>query len=338
MQQRFNDMSRQRETRTWRWFLPVGALALLLVGGCTTSEPPASSSARAKAFRFTGATPLAIFCTTQQVADAVRNIAGEHAEVTALMGPGVDPHLFRPKPSDVLQLRRADIVFYNGLHLEGRIIETLEKLAEQKPVVAITEGLVETNDDRLLRPAEFEGLYDPHVWHDVWLWSDCVGYAAEKLAEFDPARGDDYRANADAYRQRLAELDAECRGRLEAIPVDRRLLVTAHDAFGYFSAAYGLEAIGIKGISTEDEADFQHLDNVRRILVERQIPVVFVESSTSPRLVNQLIEECQSAGHELRIGEELYSDAMGSAGSGAEDYMGMIRANVTAVVDGLAGE
>jgi manganese/zinc/iron transport system substrate-binding protein len=325
-----------------RW-LPTRLMALLValatLTGCVDSDDrhqhPASGQKPLRQYQ--GDAPLAIFCTTGQVADAVRHVAGAHADVVALMGPGVDPHLFRPKPSDVLRLRRADIVFYNGLHLEGRIADTLEQLGEHKPVVAITEGLVAADDPRLQKPTEFEGYYDPHVWHDVALWSECVQYAADKLAEFDPQRGDDYRANAKAYRTQLDELNAECRTQLDTIPQDRRLLITAHDAFGYFSAAYGLQTIGLKGISTEDEADFAHLDEVRRMLVERKIPAVFIESSTSPRLVNQLIEECRRAGHEVRIGKELYSDAMGPAGSGAEFYIGMIRANVSAIVAGLGG-
>ncbi len=323
-----------------RW--PTGAVLGLAVAwamctGCVDANRHAGNSA-SEPFRYSGTPPLAIFCTTSQVADAVRNIMGKNAEVTALMGPGVDPHLFRPKPSDVIKLRRADVVFYNGLHLEGRIADTLERLAETKPVIAMAQGLLEAQDPRLMKPTEFAGYYDPHVWHDVELWSICVQYAADRLADYDPTRGDEYLANATAYRQELADLDAECRTKLATIPTNRRLLVTAHDAFGYFSAAYGLETIGLKGISTEDEADFQHLDEVRALLVARKIPAVFVESSTSPRLVNQLIEECRSAGHEVRVGNELYSDAMGSAGSGAEFYTGMIRANVTAIVDGLGEE
>ena len=321
----------------WVAVLNAGVASLAAVSGCADgSRHEHSAEVAAKpVLHFDGDPPLSIFCTTGQVADAVRNIVGEHAEVVALMGPGVDPHLFRPKPSDVLRLRQADMVFYNGLHLEGRIVDTLEKLAEQKPVVAVTEGLVETDDSRLLKPTDFAGYHDPHVWHDVQLWSSCVEHTADKLAEFDPDRADDYRANAARYQQQLADLDAECRAQLETIPKDRRVLVTAHDAFNYFSAAYGLETIGLKGVSTEDEADFGHLDEVRRLMVDRKVPAVFVESSTSPRLVNQLIEECQSQGHVVRVGEELYSDAMGPAGSGAESYTGMIRANVGAIVAGL---
>lgn len=324
-------MSSRCKTIDFRHLAACLVFVLSSASGCQRQE------SEVKVHRFSGETPLAIFCTTGQVADAVRAIVGSHGTVTALMGPGVDPHMFRPKPSDVLKLQRADIVFYNGLHLEGRIVDTLEQLGESKPVVAFTGKLVDGHDDRLLTPPEFEGLHDPHVWHDVSLWSDCVGHAVEQLCEFDPARADDYRANAAAYQAGLLELDAEIRSSLQSLPAERRLLVTAHDAFGYFSAAYDIETIGLKGVSTDSEADFAHLDHVRKVMVERKVPAVFVESSTSPRLVNKLIEECQAAGHEVRVGEELYSDAMGPAGSGAEGYEGMMRANVESIVAGLSG-
>jgi manganese/zinc/iron transport system substrate-binding protein len=312
--------------------LSIGLCLALLVSvtaGCQQVGDDASQS------KFDGTPPLKIVCTTQQVADALHNIAGEHAKIEALMGPGVDPHLYRTKPSDLLKLQDADIVFYNGLHLEGRVADALEQLGQRKPVVPFAGRLEESDDPRLLSPTDAAGVHDPHLWHDVQLWSDCVGYAAERLAEFDPAGADDYRANAEAYRAELAELDGEVRTAIESIPAERRLLVTAHDAFGYFSKAYGIETIGLKGISTEDEADFAHLDHVREVLVERKVPAVFVESSTSPRLVNKLIEECAASGHQVRVGHELYSDAMGPAGSGAETYTGMIRANVAAIVEGL---
>lgn len=315
-------------------WLRLGMGMCLLACVASGCQPPEQ---QAVPHQFDGQTPLAVFCTTGQVADAVRAIVGSHGTVTALMGPGIDPHMYRPKPSDVLKLQKADIVFYNGLHLEGRIVDTLEQLADQKPVVAFAAGLVQQHDRRLRSPPEFEGLHDPHVWHDARLWSDCVAHAVEKLCEFDPARADDYRAGAAAYQQQLLKLHDEIKTSLASIPAERRLLVTAHDAFGYFSAAYDIETIGLKGVSTDSEADFAHLDHVRKVIVERQVPAVFVESSTSPRLVQKLIEECQAAGHEVRVGEELYSDAMGPAGSGAEDYQGMMRANAESIVRGLSG-
>jgi manganese/zinc/iron transport system substrate-binding protein len=315
-----------------RFHLATSIFLALLVGVAGGCQPGSGTSG---AFTFAGEPPLKIVCTTQQVADAVEHIAGEHAQVEALMGPGVDPHLHRPTPSDLLKLEAADIVFYNGLHLEGRVADALEQLGTRQPVVPLAGLLEEQHDPRLLSPSDAAGVHDPHLWHDVQLWSHCVAYAAERLCEFDPQRADEYRANAAAYRAELEQLDDEVRAAIESIPAERRLLVTAHDAFGYFSKAYGIETIGLKGISTEDEADFAHLDHVRAVLVERKVPAVFVESSTSPRLVNKLIEECAASGHQVRVGHELYSDAMGPAGSGAETYTGMIRANVAAIAEGL---
>lgn len=312
-------------SRSGGWFRLALACCLLAgVAGCNSSVGHDGSSSRWK-----------IFCTTGQVADALQAIAGEHGHVTGLMGPGVDPHLYRAVPADIARLQAADIVFYNGLHLEGRIIETLERLKRHKPVVAVTAGLVERDDPRLLKPQGFAGLYDPHVWHDAKLWAECVLYAAERLAEFDPLRADDYRANARAYVDRLEQLHEFARAQIQTIPAEQRLLVTAHDAFGYFSKAYGLQAVGLKGISTEDEVDIQHMDEVIALLVRQKIPAVFVESSTAPRIVEALIEPCRRQGHEVRVGGELYADALGPEGSGAETYEGMLRANVKTIVDGL---
>jgi manganese/zinc/iron transport system substrate-binding protein len=318
-------------------------LSLLVLGlaasiGCNSSSDQSHASTASSDHKFTGELPLKILCTTGQIADAVKQIAGEHAEVTALMGPGVDPHLYRAVPADVAQLKSADIVFYNGLHLEGRIVDTLEQLGKKKPVVAVAARLEEQKDARLRTPPEFEGLHDPHVWHDALLWADCTDYAAERLAAFDPDRSTDYTANAKAYRNKLESLDQWCRDEIATIPEERRVLVTAHDAFGYFSNQYGIKAIGLKGISTEDEVDFQHMDEVITLLVERKIPAVFVESSTAPRIIEALIEPCQKQGHDLIIGGELYADALGSADSGADTYEGMIRANVQTIVAGLSGE
>jgi len=319
-------------------FLASAALVVsaMFVAGCgRTNDHSHEATGTSLTGTFKGEPPLTILCTTGQVADAIRHIAGDHAEVTALMGPGVDPHMFREKPSHVVALKQADVVFYNGLHLEGKLVETLETFAKQKPVFAIARRLLDTKDTRLRRPPEFEGYFDPHVWHDALLWADCVDYAAEKLAVFDPDRAEDYRANAKQYRSELEQLHSDITQQIESIPAGQRVLVTAHDAFGYFSKAYAIETHGLKGISTEDQADFQHMDEIRSMLVERKIPAVFVESSTPPRLVEQLIEECQTAGHSVHKGEELYSDALGEAGSGADNYIGMMRANVASIVAGL---
>jgi manganese/zinc/iron transport system substrate-binding protein len=265
----------------------------------------------------------------------LRNIGGEHVDVVGLMGPGVDPHLYRPVPSDIERLSGADAIFYNGLHLEGRMGEVFERVGRRKPTIAVTDGLVKANDPRLRKPPEFEGYFDPHVWHEPIMWADCVTYAAKKLAEFDPAHRDEYLRNAETYKQSLAELDAYCRDRLGAIPKPQRVLVTAHDAFGYFSNAYDLESMPLGGISTEEEVGIGRMDEVINFLVDRKIRAVFVESAVAPRIVEALIEPCRKRGQEVHIGGELYADCLGPADSNADTYTGMIKANVDTIVSAL---
>ena len=274
-------------------------------------------------------------CTTGQVADAVRVIGGPRFEVSAMMGPGVDPHLYTSVPSDIEQLESADIVFYNGLHLEGRLADVLHRLAERRPAFAFTAKLEAEDSPLLKKPTPTSEYYDPHVWHDVKLWSECIRYVTEVLARFDPSHATEYQERGEKYLAELADVDAYARSQIDSIPPKQRVLVTAHDAFEYFSSAYGLEPVGLKGISTEDEIDIGRVDEVIEIVVDRKIPVVFVESSVAPRMVEALIAPCKQQGHEVRIGGELYSDALGGVGSGAETYVGMIRANVDTIVAGL---
>lgn len=278
-----------------------------------------------------------VVCTTGPVTDLVRSIGGPHLSVTGLMGPGVDPHLYRERPSDIERLANADIVFYNGLHLEGRMADTLEKLGERKPTFAVTHDLVASQDQRLRKPAEFEGYYDPHVWHDARLWSDCATYVAQSLSEYDPAHRDDYLKNLATYREELLEADQYSRRQLATIPEAQRVLVTAHDAFGYFCPAYGLTPMPLKGISTEEEITIGRMDEVINFLVDRKISAVFVETAVAPQIVSALIRPCKQKGLDVHIGGELYADALGPIGSGAETTAGMIRANVDTIVAALAG-
>jgi manganese/zinc/iron transport system substrate-binding protein len=265
----------------------------------------------------------------------LRNLGGEHLDVTGLMGPGVDPHLYRAVPADIERLSAADMIFYNGLHLEGRMGELFEDLVDRKPTFAVTHSLVDVKDKRLRKPPEFEGYYDPHVWHDPQLWAECVKYVATTLGEFDPAHREDYNKNRDAYLQQLDEADRYCRERWATIPAEQRALVTAHDAFNYFCEAYELISMPLKGVSTEEEVTIGRMDEVVNFLVERKIKAVFVESATAPQVVRALIEPCKKAGHEVRIGGELYADALGPADSGADHYLGMIKANVDTIVSAL---
>jgi manganese/zinc/iron transport system substrate-binding protein len=285
--------------------------------------------------RFTGEYPMHVVCTTGQVADMLRNVGGEHVAVTTMMGPGVDPHLYRESPSDIERLSAADAIFYNGVHLEGRMADLFEKLAERQPTFAVTHSLVAAKDARLRKPPEFEGYYDPHVWHYPTLWADCVEYVTNVLCEFDPTHRDDYIRNSAAYKKELIDLDNYCRTRLAEIPKPQRVLVTAHDAFGYFCLTYGLESMPLGGVTTEEEVSIGRMDEVVNFLVERKVKAIFVESAVAPRIVEALIEPCRQRGHEVHIGGELYADALGPVSSGAETYVGMIKANVETIVKAL---
>ncbi|HET8728813.1 MAG TPA: zinc ABC transporter substrate-binding protein [Alphaproteobacteria bacterium] len=275
-----------------------------------------------------------IVTTTAQVGDIVRGVAGDEAAVESLMGAGVDPHLYRPTRSDVAALARADLVFYNGLHLEGQMYDVLERLALDKPVVPVTERLEEA---RLLADATGVSRFDPHVWMDVSVWMEGTATVAEVLAEADPPNAETYRRNAEAYRAELARLDAYVRDVLASVPEGSRVLVTAHDAFNYMGDAYGLEVVGIQGISTESEAGLQRIEEIVDLLVERGIAAVFVETSVSERNVRALIDGAAAQGHEVRIGGTLYSDAMGEPGTYTGTYVGMIDHNATVIARALGG-
>jgi manganese/zinc/iron transport system substrate-binding protein len=281
---------------------------------------------------------MRVVCTTGQVAELAARIGGEHVEVEALMGPGVDPHLYSPVASDVRKLAAADIVFYNGLHLEGRMADLFVQMARRKATFAVTEGLQMRQDKRLREPPEFEGLYDPHVWHDPMIWADCVKDMAEALAEYDPPHAEDYRKHAEAYRAELAELDKFCREEIATIPKKNRVLVTAHDAFGYLGKTYDVEVFGLKGISTEDEKDLKRQEEMVQMIVRRKIPAVFVESAVAPKTIEALVEPCRALGWDVKIGGELYADALGPAGSDDATYPGMIRANVRTIVKALGDD
>jgi len=304
----------------------AAAACLILLPGC---EPAGSSGTFGRHY------PLRVVCTTGYVADLLREVGGAHVEVEAMMGPGVDPHLYKATPRDVRKLNRADVVFYNGLHLEGRLVGLLEKLARFKPVFAVTEGRIEQQDPRLRKTAGSADVYDPHVWFDVGLWAQCALDTAEQLAELVPEHADDFRANAEAYAEQLNQLDAQCRSRLGVIPAEQRVLVTAHDAFGYFGAAYDVEVRGLQGLNTADEASLAAINQLVDLLVRRQVKAVFVESSVPPKNVQALVEACAARGHRLAIGGELYSDALGPPDTPQATYVGVVRHNLETIVAAL---
>lgn len=277
--------------------------------------------------------PLRAVATTSIVADVVREVGGDAISVLSLMGPGVDPHLYRASEGDVRRMADADIVFYNGWHLEGRMAEVLEEMgARRTPTVAVAEVIDEAE---LLSPPEFEGAFDPHVWMDVSLWRRTVDVVAAALAERDPENAEGYRERAAAYGARLEALDAWVHDQVETVDPDRRVLVTAHDAFNYFGRAYGFEVRGLQGISTAAEAGTSDVQNLARFVAERRIPAIFVETSVSPRSIEAVQAAVRARGFEVSVGGNLYSDALGGVGSGAETYEGMIRHNVESIVGAL---
>lgn len=279
------------------------------------------------------AAPVRVTATVSMVADLARQVGGDGVEVTALMGPGVDPHLYKATATDLLRLQRADVILYNGLHLEGRMQEVLERMARSGRRVVAVAGVIPV--DRLLRPAGDEDAPDPHVWFDVRLWSLCAGAVAEALAQAAPDHAPAFRQRAAAYQARLATLHEWAVAEAATVPAGRRVLITSHDAFSYFGRAYGFEVVGLQGISTVTEAGLADMTRMVDFLRARNIPAVFVESSVSPAALERISRD---AG--VRIGGELFSDALGAPGQKLDGrdvgtYEGMFRHNLETIVRAL---
>jgi manganese/zinc/iron transport system substrate-binding protein len=276
--------------------------------------------------------PIRVVTTTGMIADLAGRIAGPHATVEPLMGSGVDPHLYKASESDVRKLSEADLVLYNGLHLEGKMGDILAKMARRRPVVAVSETV---STERLREPPEFAGQYDPHIWFDVSLWTETIDPILAALVELDPAHADAYTRHADRLRSEMIDLDAWVEARIAELPEDRRILVTAHDAFGYFGQRYGVQVVGLQGISTLAEAGLQDVERVVDLVVDRQITSIFIESSVPQRSVEAVQVACRERGHEVTIGGQLFSDAMGAPGTPEGTYAGMVRHNVNTIVNSL---
>ena len=278
---------------------------------------------------------LRVVATTGMVADLAMQIGGERVAVTSLMGPGVDPHLYKASEGDVRRLTRAQLILYNGLHLEAKMGDVLEEIGTRRRVVAVTDAIPR---ERLRAPPEFEVAYDPHVWLDVSLWSLAAERVRDALGEADAAHAAEYRARADAYLARLRELDAYVRRQAARVPPAQRVLVTAHDAFGYFGRAYGFEVRGLQGLSTASEAGTADVQALAEFIAARRLPAIFVETSIPRRTVEAVRAAVRARGFAVAIGGELYSDALGSAGSDAASYEGMVRHNIDTIVGALLGQ
>lgn len=281
------------------------------------------------------AKPLSVVTTTSMIADAVREIGAEEVTVKALMGPGIDPHSYRQTRSDIAAMTRADLVLSNGLYLEAQMEEFLHRLARRQPVVAVGEVLPV---DRLLGHDDYDDKFDPHLWMSPAEWSEVVGAVRDALIELRPEKEADFRERTDSYLDQIAEVRQYAEEVTATIPEDNRVLLTAHDAFSYFGRAFGLEVIGVQGISTESEAGLRRIRDLVDLVHERGIPAVFVESTVPEHNVRALVEGAKARGHELRVGGMLFSDAMGPDGTYEGTYIGMIDHNATLIARGLGGE
>ena len=283
------------------------------------------------------AAPLQAVTTTMMVTDLVQQIGGDRVAVHGLMGPGVDPHLYKATASDITRLQKAQLIFYSGLHLEGRMAELFERLGKGgRKVFAVTSGIPES---KLLRPAEFEGQFDPHVWGDAALWAGCIDVVARALSAADPAGAAEFSKRADAYRKELAVLHEWAKKRASEVPAAGRILITSHDAFNYLGRAYGFQVVGVQGISTVTEAGLADVAKVVDFIKQKGVKAIFVESSV-PRATIERISKDSGAN----IGGELFSDSMGARGSKATlagetydvgTYVGMLKHNINTVVEAL---
>lgn len=299
----------------------ITLLCLILQLGCQ-SQPAAKQTGTSS--------PIRVVCTTGMVADLVRNIGQDRVAVTQMMKAGVDPHLYKATPGDVQQLSGADIIFYSGQHLEGKLADVLHQLSKSKKCFAVTDGI---QSDKLLRTVE--GVVDPHLWFDVSLWQQAAQEVARKLIEYDPNNRELYQKAAQAYDAELAKLHDYAKTELAKIDKTRRVLITAHDAFSYFGRAYDLEVKSIQGISTESEASVKQVNDLVAFIVTRKIKAVFVESSVSEKNMTALLEGCSAKSHQVTIGGELFSDAPGLDGTPEASYVGMVRHNVDTIVKAL---
>ncbi len=306
-----------------RAMMALAGAALATAGALATPTPAQAEEA------------LAVVATTGMIADAAHQVAGDRAEVTALMGPGVDPHAYRQTRSDIARMLDADLVLWHGLYLEAQMEAFFHDLEDSQTVVAVGEAV---SENQRLGHDDYEGRYDPHVWMNPNLWSTVVVAVRDALIAVDPAGEETYRSNAADHLDEIADLAVYAQQVLASVPAEQRMLVTAHDAFNYFGATYGFEVLGIQGISTESEAGLRRIEELVDLLVDRQVQAVFVETSVSDRNIRALIEGAAAAGHTVTIGGELFSDAMGPPGTYEGTYVGMIDHNATVITTALGGE
>lgn len=276
---------------------------------------------------------LKVVTTTTMITDLVENIGGDLIEVNGLMGSGIDPHLYKASQGDFRKLDRADVIFYNGLHLEGKLVEVFEKMNEQaKTTIAISDGVAENT---LIGSEYFASNYDPHIWFDLVYWNDISVYVTKRLSELDPENAAAFEVNRDVYLKKLKELKIDLDKKIEELPKEKRILVTAHDAFNYYGRTFDFEVVGLQGISTATEAGVKDVQRITEFIIENKIKAIFIESSVPRRTVEALQAAVNAQDHDVIIGGELFSDALGSAGTAEGTYIGMYKHNVNTIVNAL---
>ncbi len=275
---------------------------------------------------------IQVVCTTGMLGDAMQNILPDNFEVKSLMGPGVDPHLYKATQGDLQKLSAADIIIYNGLHLEGKMGEIFDKLKKSKTILTASDAIP---TERLINNTDFQGAHDPHLWFDVNIWKECVSYLSKEIQNELPAFQKSISEKTNSYEQELSDLNLELLEEISSLDSAKRVLITAHDAFGYFGRAYGFEVRGLQGISTVSEYGLKDVSELVSFVSDRGIKAVFVESSVSDRSLKAVIEGCAAKGHNVSIGATLYSDAMGEANTAEGTYLGMVRYNVKSIVNAL---
>ncbi len=273
-----------------------------------------------------------IVCTTGMISDAVVHLVGDSLEVITLMGPGVDPHLYKATQGDIEALTKADVVVYNGLHLEGKMGEIFEKLTSSKAVISMGDQVPRTS---LINNSEFQGGEDPHIWFDVSIWIQAINGLSEQLQIRYPNMAEFIAKNQEAYVIQLKDLHQSVKKSISSIPQDQRVIITAHDAFKYFGKAYGVKVRGLQGISTAAEYGLRDVSDLVNYITEKRIKAIFVESSVPTKSIEAVIEGCKENGHEVQLGGELFSDALGAAGTAEGTYIGMVEHNVKVITEAL---
>ncbi|MDT7827522.1 zinc ABC transporter substrate-binding protein [Pricia sp. S334] len=275
---------------------------------------------------------LNIVTTTTMITDLVKNIGRDSVNVQGLMGSGVDPHLYKASEGDVSKLTGADVVFYSGLHLEGKLVDVFEKMGRNSNTIALAEVL---DKKGLIGSEYFASSYDPHIWFNIEYWKQITNYLTEELGKMDPDHASFYEKNAAEYLKKLDALEDEVRQIISTLPEEKRILVTAHDAFNYFGKEYGFEVVGLQGLSTATEAGVQDVQNLAQLIIDKRIKSIFVESSVPKRTIEALQQAVKAKGHDVAIGGTLYSDALGNAGTVEGTYIGMFRYNVKTIIGAL---